>query len=146
VATADLAAADPLAAARTWLLSHPAITWPIESRNQAPYPCVVLTDPPSGSMRGARWLIAPELTLHALGDPDGSTGKAELRRILVVTLSALIELPDYPTAPGAPVVTNVESSGSVGWSPEPTGQPRYVTSVRMYMHPPQAVITPPPGP
>jgi len=142
VAVGDLAAVDPLASARTWLLSHPAVLWPVEPRNEAPYPRCVLTDPPGGSDRGLRWLLAPELTLHMLGDIDGTPGKAELRRMMYVTLEALFELPNFPPAPGAPVVTSVESSGAVGWSPEPTGQPRYIASVRMYMHPGLAVVEP----
>jgi hypothetical protein len=141
----NLAAADGLAAARVWLLSHPAVTAALGGpdrvgpRNVPPYPRLLLTDGPGGSDRNLRWLIAPLITVAALGDLDGTPGKAELRRILYVALTALAELPDFPTAPGAPVVTQVESAAGVGWSPEPTGQPRYIASVRVFIHPPQGV-------
>lgn len=145
MATADLAAADPLAAARTWLLSHPAVTAALGGpdrvgrRNEPPYPRIVLTDTPGGADRDLRWLVAPELAVHALGDVDGTPGPAALRRILYITLVALTELPDHAPAPGAPVVTSVVSTSAVGWTPEPTGQPKYSAAVRLYMHPPQPV-------
>jgi hypothetical protein len=145
MATADLAAADGLAAARTWLLSHPDVTAAlggpgrVGSRNEPPYPRVILSDTPGGSDRGLRWLLAPEVTVAVIGDLDGSPGKAELRRILYVVLGALLELPDVPQdAPGVPVVTSVDSSAGGGWSPEPTGQPRYISAVRISIHPPHA--------
>lgn len=101
--------------------------------NEPPYPCIVLTDPP-GSDLGLRHLVAPLLQVEALGDPDGSPGKPALRRLLYTVLEELKALPDQRFGPGETVVTEVESSAGGGWSPLPTGQPRYLATVRLYMH------------
>jgi hypothetical protein len=103
-------------------------------RNEPPYPHVRLLDPP-GSDRGLQHGLAPLLQIEVLGDLDGSHSKPLLRRILYVILGALAELPDIPAQPGQSVVSYVESSGGGGYVPEPTGQPRYIATVRMHMHP-----------
>jgi hypothetical protein len=82
------------------------------------------------------WLIAPEITLKAFGDFDGTPGKAQLRRVLYTALQALRDLPLIPTSPGQPVITGVRFPGTGGWLPEPTGQPCYVARPQLYMHPP----------
>lgn len=131
---------DPVATARTWLLSRQAVTDALGGPdrvgpvNEPPYPCVRLTDPP-GSDRSLRHLIAPLLQVEVYGDMDGSPGKPVLRRILYTVLEELAALPDQPTAPGESVVTAVISTGGGGWTPEPTGQPRYIATVQMFMHP-----------
>ena len=136
----DLADADPVAIARTHLLADPKVTEVlggadrVGARNQPPYPCVRLTDPP-GDDRTLVHLIAPVVQIEVYGDPDGSPGKPALRRILYTVLQSLARLPETPTVAGEPVVTAVVSTGGGGWSPEPTGQPRYLATVRMYMHP-----------
>jgi len=142
MSAADLAAADGLAAARAWLLSHPGVTAALGGpdrvgpRNEPPFPRVRLTDSP-GTDRDLRWLLATDMTVHVLGDYDGTPGKAELRRILYTVLGALTELPSADqSGAGVPIVTSVISTAGGGWSPEPSGQPRYVASVRVYIHPP----------
>ena len=136
----DLADADPVAIARAHLLADPVVTEVlggedrVGSHNEPPYPCVRLLDPP-GDDRFLTHLIAPLLQVEVLGDPDGSPGKAALRRVLYTVLQSLVRLPEVPALPGEPVVTSVVSTGGGGWSPEPTGQPRYLATVRLYMHP-----------
>lgn len=143
MAVGDLARADPLPVVLSWLGGHPVLTdalggsGRVDGRNEPPYPRVRLLDPTGGSDLGLRWLVAPRIQVEALGDLDGSPGKAELRRICYLTLGALTELPERTAAAGDPVVTAVESAAGGGWSPLPNGQPRYLTAVRVYLHPPQ---------
>ncbi len=139
MAATDLAGADPVAVALAWLRQHPDVqqvlgNGQVGGVNQPPYPRLTVLDPP-GDDRSLRWLIAPTLTLEALGDLDGRHGKDVLRRLLYTALGALVELPEHPTPPGQPVVTAVTSAGGGGWSPLPTGQGRYLATVRMHMHP-----------
>lgn len=140
----DLVDADPVAVARAYLTTHAevleALGGPdrISANNEPPYPHLGMLDTPGGSDRDLQWLIAPEISLTLWGDMDGSPGKAVLRRTLYVVLQALRDMPDVPTVPGQPVVTHVQSTGAGGWSPEPTGQPRYLARVQMFMHPPNA--------
>lgn len=104
-------------------------------RNEPPYPCVVLTDPP-GTDLSLRHLIAPTLQIEVLGDMDGSPGKPELREILYTILEELVALADsVQDDPTQPVVTAVTSTGGGGWVPMPTGQPRYLATVQMHLHP-----------
>lgn len=134
---------DPVAVARAWLTREGSRTsaalaggGDVGPYNEPPYPCVRLTDPP-GNDRTLTHLIAPMLQIEVLGDLDGTPGKPELRRILYTVLEELVELPEQPSAAGEPVVTAVTSTGGGGWSPEPTGQPRYIATVQIHMHPPR---------
>jgi hypothetical protein len=139
--TVDLARADPLPRVMAWLAEHAEVTavlggaGRVGARNEPPYPRLRILDTPGGDDRGLRWLIAPEIQVEAYGDLDGSPGKAALRQILYTALSALMELPDQPPVPGYPIVTQVASSRSGGWVPEPSGQPRYLAAVRVWSHP-----------
>ena len=103
--------------------------------NDGPYPCVVLTDPP-GDDRDLQHLVAPILQIEVIGDLDGTVPPATLRRILYTVLARIKELPDQEFAAGEPVVTHVTSAGGGGWVPLPNGQPRYISTVTMFMHPP----------
>lgn len=146
----DLVDADPVKAARTYLLGRPAVAEALGGLdriglvNKPPYPRLGIEDTPGGSDLDLNWLIAPELTLKLWGDLDGAPGKAELRRIFYVVLQELADMPNHPTVPGQPVVTRVLSTGAGGWSPEPTGQPRYTSRVQLFMHPP--IVIPEPTP
>jgi hypothetical protein len=102
-----------------------------------PYPRLIISDPPGGSNRGLRWLMSPSVQVEAVGDLDGRPGEAALRRLLFVALADLAAIPDDPTAPGEPVVTAVTADGSAGKVPLPNGQPRYLSTVGVYLHPPQ---------
>lgn len=139
---ADLADVDPVAFARAWLLESERLTDALgggdrlRARNTPPYPMIRLTDPP-GNDRTLRHLIAPVVQIEALGDPDGSPGKPALRRILYIALAELERLPERPVrAADKAVCTMVESTGGGGFVPlPPSDQPRYIATVRMYMHP-----------
>lgn len=143
---ADLAAADSLPVGRLHLRAHPVVLGLVGDdpdracgyHNRPPYPRLVLRHTPSGSDRGLLWLMEQVLQLEAYGDPDLSTGDDVLRALLYAGLGALAELPDLPQplAPGLAVVTNVGSRGSGGPSYEPTGQPRWVGTLAMSVHPP----------
>lgn len=143
-----LTRADPVAVARAWLLSRQAVTTALGGAdrvladNEPPYPCVVLTDPP-GNDRDLRHLIAPMLQIEVMGDMDGSPGKPALREILYTVLEELVVLAESEqTDPAQPVVTAVTSTGGGGWVPMPTGQPRYIATVQMHMHPAPQATTP----
>jgi hypothetical protein len=145
VPAADLAAADALAVARAWLDAHEGVRRALDPVNVAggrvgpynepPYPRLRLSEAP-GDDRDLRWLLAPVLTIEALGDLDGTITPTVLRQIMYAALGALTELPEAEVPPGQPVVTSVRSlSGAVN-SPLPTGQERYVTTVQFSIHPP----------
>jgi hypothetical protein len=102
--------------------------------NEPPFPRLRVLDVPGGSDRQLTWLISTGIQLEAYGDLSGAPGKAALRRALYVALGALRELPDQPAPPEGPVVTAVLSQASGVWSPEPSGQPRYVASVTVFTH------------
>lgn len=136
----DLADVDPVALARTWLMGRPRVIAVLggarfPARNEPPYPCVRLTDPP-GDDRSLTHLLAPLVQVEVLGDVDGTPGKPVLRRILYTVLQELTYLPDQEFGPGEVVVTSVTASGGGGFVPEPNGQPRYIATVRMHAHPP----------
>lgn len=139
MAVDDLAAADPLPRVLAWLSGHPAVidvlggTGRVGGENVPPYPRLLLTDP-DGDDRDLRWLLAPVIQIEALDDLDGSAGKARLRRCLYVALGALKQLPDQEVPPGEPVITEVRGVRGGGWVPLPTGQGRYVASVRVWSH------------
>lgn len=140
---ADVVDADPAAVVIAYFHVHGALTEAlngggISARNEPPYPHLQVLDTPGGSDRALTWLIAPEVTIRAYGDLDGTPGKAVLRRVLYTALQALRDLPNVPAGPGQPVVTAVDFTGAGGWLPEPTGQPCYVARPRLYMHPPQS--------
>lgn len=139
-----LADADPVAVALPWLNRADSYTSQeigasgrVSAYNEPPYPCVRLTDPP-GNDRDLVHLIAPLLQIEVLGDMDGTPGKPKLRRILYAALEDLTALPNQVAGASDAVVTYVASTGGGGWSPYPNGQPRYLATVQLYMHPPQA--------
>lgn len=137
-----LAGADPLPLVISWLTAHPLVSAELGGPgrvgpyNEPPYPRLRVLDVGGGSDRDLLWLIATGIQLEAYGDLSGAPGKAALRRVLYTALGALRELPDQPAEAGQPVVTAVRSATPGTWSPEPSGQPRYLASVTVYCHPP----------
>lgn len=135
---ADVEDADPVAVVVAYLNGHPDAqavlggAGRVSSRNEPPYPHCKITDPP-GDDRDLRWLTAPLVQLETHGDLDGTPGKAQLRRIHYTLLRVLRDLPDTPQT--GPVVTAVTYPTGGGWLPEPTSQPRYLSRVRLYLHP-----------
>lgn len=155
----DLAAADPVAVVVSRLrasrkvgvelgLDPDSDTFAVDmadrigDRNTAPYPRLIVADPPGGSNRGLRWLMAPAVQMEAIGDLNGRPGLAALRRILFVALQEVAAIPDTPVGPGEPVVTAVTADGSGGKVPLPNGQPRYLSTVILSIHPPVPVSEP----
>jgi hypothetical protein len=144
----DLAAADPVAVVVARLRGSDKVKTElgftadddvddhIGLRNVVPYPRLIVSDPPGGSLRGLRWLMSPIVQVEAVGDLDGRPGAAALRRLLLVALQEVAGVPETPSMPGEPVVTNIGADGSLGWVPLPNGQPRYLSSVQVFLHPP----------
>ena len=142
----DLADTDVVALSRRFLAAHPGVTEAlggegrVASLNEPPYPRVRLTDPP-GDDRDLTHLIAPLLQVEVLGDPGLTGQKPELRRAMYRVLQALRDLPEqqalgeWTREAGEPVCTAVTSTGGGGYVPEPTGQPKYIATVRLYVHP-----------
>lgn len=141
MAVDDLARADPLPRLISWLSGHTALRTELGGAgrvgmyNEPPYPRLRVIDVGGGSDRFLTWLLAVPVQLEVYGDLSGKPGKAQLRRILYVTLGALMELPDQVVPPNTPIITTVRSQSAGAWSPEPSGQPRYVANVLVYVHP-----------
>jgi hypothetical protein len=143
VAVDDLAKADPIPRVVAWLNDHPAVTSAlgganrVSAVNEPPYPRLRISDV-GGDDRDLTWLIATDVQIEAYGDLDGAPGREELRRILYVALGALVELPEQPVALTDVVVSRVQSLRAGGFIAEPTGQPRYLSVVRIMSHAPIA--------
>lgn len=141
MAVDDLARADPLPRIISWLSAHPALSAELGGAgrvgafNEPPYPRLRVLDVPGGSDRQLTWLIVKNIQIEAYGDLSGATSKADLHRALYVALGALMELTEQPVPAGQPVITTVRSQTGGVWSPEPSGQPRYLASVMIYAHP-----------
>lgn len=137
----DIVRADPLPRVLAWLSGHAAVTAAlggtgrVGARNVPPYPRLIITDPPGGDDRQLLWLMSKAVQVEAVGDLDGTPGKAALNAILYTALGVLVDLPDQPTPSGGPVITAVRSSVAGGWSPLPSGQPRYIAQIQVFAHP-----------
>ncbi|HEY1668518.1 MAG TPA: hypothetical protein VGG54_22735 [Trebonia sp.] len=144
--SAALPAGDVVPLVNWWLGQHQAVAAAITPGhvsmwNEPPWPDLVVTDTTAGADGDLIWLTSPEIQLEAYGDLDGNPGKAALRKLVYTALGALMELCSapypYEGAPdGSPVVTWVQSSRAGGYVPLPSGQPRYVAAVRLFVHPP----------
>lgn len=140
MATLLLANTDPLPVALRHLRADTGVLSLLEGDpervrgdNRPPYPRVRLLPAP-GDDRDMTWLLAPALTVEAIGDLDGTPGPNALRRLLYTCLASLVGLPDLPTPAGEPVVTEVRVFGTA-WAPLPNTQPRWVGTVQMWLHP-----------
>lgn len=102
--------------------------------NRPPYPRITVSDPPSGPGL-LRWLVSPSVQIEVIGDLDGTPGKAALYRIAMTVVGALVQWPDATFTSDDPVVTYVTAQ-MPGWMPLPTGQPRYVSTATVWLHPP----------
>lgn len=103
---------------------------------QPPYPMLVIGSTTAGDDGDLLWRVTAEILFEAWGDPDGRPGKAALRKVLYAALQIARELPDLDYGPGQDVITSVSSSAGGGFSPDPTGQPRWVAAIRVSAHPP----------
>lgn len=142
----DLVDTDVLALTRRYLLSLPSVTevlggeGRVGPRNEPPYPMLRLTDPP-GDDRSLNHLIAPLVQFEMYGDPAATGQKPMLRKALYRVLQEMGRLPErqalgeFEHREHEPWVTNVGSTGGGGYVPEPTGQPRYIATLRLHVHP-----------
>lgn len=138
---ATIADADPIAVMLAWLQAHPGVLAAfggpdhVSGLNEPPYPHLRAASSGGGDDGDLTWLVAPEVLLETYGDPDGSPGWAELRRLHYVVLLAAKELPGRAHTPADTVVTDVRPASSAAASPLPLGQPRWVSAVRLTLHP-----------
>jgi hypothetical protein len=137
----DLSTADPLAEAVTWLRAHPRVlaefgaTGAVSGRAEPPYPHLAIIPSAGGDDRELVWDVAPELQVETYGHPDGSPGRAELRRLHYVAVTALREITLRPHTATMTVVSNVVPIGSAQWVPLPLGQDRWLSTLRVVVHP-----------
>jgi hypothetical protein len=137
----NLADADPVSVVLAWLQQHQqvadALGGPgrVSGIAEAPWPHLRVTHGPGGDLRTLTWATSPEVTLEVYGDPGGWPGQAELRRILLVCAGAVQELVEAPHEPGRPVVSGVQPSGVLAWSPLVDGQPRWLLGLLVTLHP-----------
>jgi hypothetical protein len=135
-----LVALDALSVVRAHLIADPdvlaALGGPdrVGGRNAPPFPRVLLTDPPGGDDRGHVHLVERVVQIATLGDPADEIAKADLAQIHRTVVASVYALPTVTPSPGTPVVTWVRGSGG-GFSPEPTGQRRYLSTLVLSMHP-----------
>lgn len=137
----DLSTADPIATALAWLQGHASVlaqfgsVTHVSGLNEPLYPHLVVTPSGGGTDRDGVWLVAPEVQIETWGDPDGSPGRAELRRLHYVAVMALKELPRRAHTTATTVVTAVAPTSSAVWSPDPLGQPRWLGTFSLSLHP-----------
>lgn len=138
---ASLADADPVATALAWLQAHSAVlaafggVTHISGLNEPPYPHLRVAASPGGEDGDLVWVVSPEVLVETYGDLDGSPGWAALRRLHYVALLAAKELPGRTHTTATTVVTDVRPASSAQPLPLPLGQPRWVSTLRLTMHP-----------
>lgn len=138
---ADLSTADPLIEALNWLRTHAGFLATFGGSDhvsgiaEPPYPHLTLSPASAGSDRALRWDTAPEIQVETYGPPDLTVGRAELRRLHYVALSALVELPRRAHDGSMTVVSRVNAVGAAQWSPLPLGQPRWLSVLELVVHP-----------
>jgi hypothetical protein len=144
VAPHPLVEVDPAALAITYLSGHPDVAAAfaayggaagrVAGVNRPPYPRITVADPPSGSQL-LTWHVSTWVAIEVIGDLDGTPGKSALRHIAMTVIGALAQWPDATFEPDDPVITQVMAQ-IPGWAPLGTGQPRYVGTATVWLHPP----------
>ncbi|MET8696965.1 hypothetical protein ABZV65_30995 [Streptomyces bauhiniae] len=138
---AGLEDADPVAVLLAWLQQSDeaadALGGPDRASGipEAPWPHLMLDHGPGGDLGAMRWVTSPEVILDLRGHPGGWPGKAELRRILVRLVKAAQAIVEAPHVPGRPVVNKVAPSGLLVWAPLIDGQPRWLITLGVTLHP-----------
>jgi hypothetical protein len=135
---------DPAALGISYLSGHPDVVAALAAYggtagrvagvNRPPFPRITVSDPPSGFGRLV-WLVSPALQIEVIGDLDGTPGKAALYKLAMTAVGALVQWPEQTFGPDDAVITQVVAQ-MPGWMPLPTGQPRYVSTATVWMHPP----------
>lgn len=133
-----LSKADPTARVVAFLSAPDALAASgakvVGATNEPPYPCVVVSDPPGGDAGLGRHLISTTLLFEVLGSRDETIGRSAVKAVAFATIDLLRTLHEQPYDPDWPVITNVTFS-TPGWSPLPTGQPRYTFRATVHSHP-----------
>ncbi|OEJ21115.1 hypothetical protein [Streptomyces subrutilus] len=136
-----LADADPVSELLAWLQQSTGVAdalggpGRVSGIPEAPWPHLVVTHGPGGDLRDLTWATSPEVTLELHGDPGGWPGRAELRRILLLCATAAKKVVEAPHVPGLPVISGIAPSGTLIWSPLVDGQPRWILTLAVTIHP-----------
>ncbi|MBG0818740.1 hypothetical protein [Planomonospora sp. ID82291] len=137
----SIADADPIPAAIARLSADPALTAALGGPGRVgadhvpPYPRLRVR-PAAGGFDDLRThRVGVALRLEALDSVKTPVGEERLRRILYLALARLTALPEMPTAPGEPIITDVSSNGGGGPVPEADGRSRWVSTVQIAAHP-----------
>ncbi|WP_435059865.1 hypothetical protein [Streptomyces sp. bgisy060] len=137
----NLANADPVSVMLAWLQHHPRVAEALGGPGrvsgipEAPWPHLRVMHGPGGDLRTLTWATEPEVILEVYGDPGGWPGQAELRRVLLTCATAATGLTEAPHSPDQPVVSGVRPSGALLWAPLVDGQPRWIMSLSVALHP-----------
>jgi hypothetical protein len=137
----SLADADPVSEILAWLQQSPAAAEALGGPGrvsgipEAPWPHLRVTHGPGGDLRDLTWAISPEVTLEVYGDPGGWPGQAELRRILLRCAEAAKARVEAPHTAGRPVISGIRPSGVLVWAPLVDGQPRWLMTLSVTLHP-----------
>lgn len=137
----ELADADPVSEVLAWLTQHPKVAEALGGPGrvsgiaEGPWPHLSVGHGPGGDLRGLVWATSPEVQLEVYGDPGGWPGRGELRRVLLLCAAAAKELVEAPHTPGRPVISGIRPSGLLIWSPLVDGQPRWLLSLSVTLHP-----------
>lgn len=141
----DLAEADPVAAVVWWLQNHTPLNEllrehstgdgpVIGSRNEPPFPRLVVVDAMPGTLGTFNGRIRTGLSIEAMGDPDGTPGKGALWKIAVASAEALEQMTREPEVRGC--VFSVVNADLPWWMPlPPVDQPRYRYTATLTSHP-----------
>lgn len=141
-----LAAADPVPVLLPWLRANPIFNETVGGPEHVsgavrdPYPHIVITDSPGGGPSDGYYSHDPELLLQAVSSPDGTPGKYELRRLLVITAGLLCAYPDEGITSNRAVISNVRLSSPFVYVPDPRnptqvgGAGRWQVTLRMRVH------------
>lgn len=142
----DLADADPVAVLLDWFKNHPAAVALLGGSDhfsgllEDPWPHVVLSDGPGGSMRDLVWEGEFEVMVEVYGDPMGSPGQAALRKIGIRLAKIATDLPEHQQVTATtPVVSRVRSSGVAAFQPLANGQDRFTIGLLLTIRPPLAL-------
>lgn len=149
----DQADADPVSVLLDWLRAHPEAQDLVGGPEhysgimEAPWPHVVLSDGPGGSLRDLTWSAEPEVNVEVYSAPNGAPGSAELRRILVRVLRICRNLSEEQLVDFfTPVVCRVRPTGGYQMQTLTNGQLRCSAGLLVAIHPPTRDQPVPPSP
>lgn len=148
----DQTSADPVAVSLSWLKAHATVvaafgtTASITGVVESPWPHLRVAPGAGGDLRGGRWDLDEDVLFEVIGSPDGSPGEAEMRRLAMVVVQAMLELPDRAHTATDPVVCQVRPVGHPRPGQAPwtlgqrgvttSGQSKWSITMNVAMHPP----------